>query len=111
MPSLAAGLVAIAEEGSTAHLLARASSPASQPWCKGWAAYEVGGEGRGGPAGPPEAGLPRQGRLDRAVRGGRQVGGVAVAPEAGLRAVPALDIEEFEHNGLPPATGRTHAVQ
>jgi hypothetical protein len=32
MPSLAAGLVAIAEEGSTAHLLARASSPASQLW-------------------------------------------------------------------------------
>jgi hypothetical protein len=35
MPPLAAGLVAIAEEGSTAHLLARASSPASQQWGKG----------------------------------------------------------------------------
>jgi hypothetical protein len=35
------GLVAIAEEGSTAHLLARASSPASQLWGKGWAPEEV----------------------------------------------------------------------
>ncbi len=41
MPSLAAGLTAIAEKGSAAHLLARASSPASQPWSKGWAPEEV----------------------------------------------------------------------
>ncbi len=41
LPSLAAGLAAIAEEGSTAHLQSRTSSPASQPWSKGWAPDEV----------------------------------------------------------------------